>query len=68
MFKQEIQHLYKHDADRYTALLTNWLSQTELVPKWSTLIKALRSSRIQRDDIASHIEALQVSYNIIAIV
>ena len=54
---QEICHNHRDVAGNcLTALLEHWLTQTNPVPSWNTLIEALRSPVLGRDNIATKIE------------
>ncbi len=56
-YTQEIRHNHHHIAGAcLTAMLEHWLTQTDPLPSWYTLIEALRSPVLGREDIASKIE------------
>ncbi len=52
---QEIKADHKEVNQCFTAMLQCWLSQTSPPPTWATLIEALNSTVIGRQDIANNI-------------
>ncbi len=50
-----VQVIKKNPGDSFTGMLEVWL-QSSPNPTWSDLVKALRSSDINRPDIAARIE------------
>ena len=52
---QAISRDHRTSGDCFTAMLREWL-QSSPNPTWSVLVKALRSSSINRFDIAAKIE------------
>ncbi len=55
-------HNHHHMAGAcLTAMLEHWLTQTDPLPSWYTLIEALRSPVLGREDIALKIETKLLS-------
>ena len=55
---QTIEEDFKNVGRRHTHMLIHWFRQppTNITPSWTTMVKALRSNTVARDDIADHIE------------